>query len=137
MTGKRTGEWRLDTRATPWAAFTPNGVVLSKDREMKGEKTVEKELKIFEGHKVTDISVSVPGYVLTLAFGKDLLFRVTPAASSAKSGLCYWKLFMPDHKAVTFGPGNFWESVVRQTSMRNSEEAAQVLQQVVGMRPAK
>lgn len=137
MAGKKTGQWRLDTRATPWTGFTPNGVISSKERETKGEKTVEKELKVFEGEKVTNITVSVPDRVLTVVFGKDLLFRVTPTANSTKSGLSYWKLFMPDHKLVTFGPGDFWESLMRQTGTRSPEEAARDLQRLAGIKSNK
>jgi hypothetical protein len=128
MVGKRRGEWRLDTRATAWTAFTPRGTISSKERDQKGEKAVEAKLQELEGRKVTNISVSVPDNVLTIEFGQDDLFRVTPTRTSAGSDLAYWRLFMPEHKQVTFGPGPFWKSLVRQTGACNTEEAAHVPQ---------
>src|SRR6266446_1238776 len=75
MVGKRRGEWRLDTRATAWTAFTPQGTISSKERDREGEKSVEVKLKKLEGRKVTSISVSVPDNVLTIEFGKEELLR--------------------------------------------------------------
>ncbi len=108
MKGKRTGEWRLDTRATPWTLFTPCGSTSSKDRNRDGEKSVEERLRALEGRKVTAFSVSIPDDFLTIAFGNDYLFQVNPNANNAKSHLAYWKLFMPGHKLITFGPGGVW-----------------------------
>lgn len=105
MAGKQKGEWRLGTRGTAWKLFTPNGLISS----AKGAQTaLESQVKVLEGRQVTNVSVSIPDNVLTVAFGNDYLFRVLPSAADDKVDLPYWELFMPNHKLVSFGPGDSW-----------------------------
>ena len=106
MSGKKTGQWRLGTRATACAVFSPQGSISSKERAT--EEVLEEKLKVLEGRKVTKINVSVPDNILTIAFGNDHLFQVIPTISDAKDTMSYWELFMPNHTVVTFGPGNSW-----------------------------
>lgn len=105
MAGKSKGEWMLGTRGTAWRLFTPSGVISS---DSGSEECLEGQAKVLEGRKVTNLSVTVPDNVLTLAFGTDHLFLIIPAATDDKHDLPYWELFMPAHQLVAFGPGSRW-----------------------------
>lgn len=105
MTGKKKGEWHLGTRGTPWKLFTPHGSVSSRGNN---EELLEGKANALEGRKVTRINIGVPDNALTIDFGNEHQFQITPTGNSVRSSLPYWELFMPNHRLLTFGPGSSW-----------------------------
>jgi hypothetical protein len=105
MRGKKKGEWILGTVGTHWRLITPNEWIMSRRGR---EKYLVAKAKALEGQKVTRINVSVPDYFLTIAFGQQYLFQITPTDNDARWSLPYWELLGPDHRLITFGPGNTW-----------------------------
>jgi hypothetical protein len=103
------GEWHLGTRATPWTLYTPRGIISSKEWSEENEKALQKKLtSVLAGRKVIQFSVSVPDDVLSVWFGDEYLFRITPTWRDAQYDVAYWELFMPGDKIVTYGPGSRW-----------------------------
>ena len=139
MRGKKKGEWLLETLGTGWTMFTPRGVIVSSEYD---EHRLERKLRVLEGRKVTRINLTVPDHSLTISFGEDYLFQLTPTANDTKSEVPYWEFFLSGHRLITFGPGNvwlctrsdeFWESLMRQTGTESPAQAAHDLRKLAGL----